>query len=192
MQNYIDLLRHVRENGVFKGDRTGTGCYSSFAHMLKWDLRDGFPLVTTKKCHLKSVIHELLWFLKGETNIQYLKDNGVTIWDEWALSKDKTTLRNKSSEQLVADYAEKMGISKNDAIRALNAAANESTNSNTRSVSSHTGKDFDLLREAGIEFKHNVVLVKAGVVAAMPELVQSHHEDESNDKSKRDVLEFAY
>ena len=84
MKQYLELMQHVKENGCQKGDRTGTGTLSVFGHQMRFDLSKGFPLVTTKKCHLKSIIHELLWFLKGETNIQYLSDNGVKIWDAWA------------------------------------------------------------------------------------------------------------
>lgn len=84
MKQYLDLMKHVKENGVFKNDRTNTGTYSVFGYQMRFDLNDGFPLVTTKKCHLKSIIYELLWFLKGDTNIKFLKDNNVSIWDEWA------------------------------------------------------------------------------------------------------------
>ena len=84
MKQYLDLMRHVYENGTVKEDRTGTGTKSVFGYQARYNLSEGFPLVTTKKCHLGSIIHELLWFLKGDTNIKYLKDNGVRIWDEWA------------------------------------------------------------------------------------------------------------
>jgi thymidylate synthase len=84
MKQYLDLMRHVMDNGAIKEDRTGTGTRSVFGYQMRFDLQKGFPLVTTKKCHLKSIIHELLWFIAGDTNIQYLKDNGVRIWDDWA------------------------------------------------------------------------------------------------------------
>ena len=84
MQQYLDLLRHVKDNGTVRPDRTGTGTKSVFGWQMRFDLANGFPLLTTKKLHTRSIIHELLWFIKGDTNIAYLQKNGVSIWDEWA------------------------------------------------------------------------------------------------------------
>lgn len=110
MKNYLDLCRKTLETGIYRGDRTGKGTYSILAPQLRFDLREGFPLVTSKKMHLRSIIHELLWFLRGSTNNEELKAVGVSIWNEWAVTEDVCGLRPLTREERVNDYHELTGI----------------------------------------------------------------------------------
>ena len=122
MKEYLDLLRDVRENARYKLDRTKVGCYSVFGRQIRFDLSKGFPLCTTKKLHLRSIIHELLWFLKGDTNIAYLTENGVRIWDEWAQPQDETIEMFYSDHERARLYGELLGVSTEEAIDKLNKA----------------------------------------------------------------------
>lgn len=123
MQNFIDLLRDVRDNGRTRGDRTGTGTISVFDRHLRWNLNSGYPLVTTKKCHMRSIIHELLWFISGDTNIKYLNDNGVTIWDEWAAKEDVTVFaRRVEIKDVKRHLMEVLGMSLHPAEQAMQMA----------------------------------------------------------------------
>jgi thymidylate synthase len=138
MQQYLDLIRHIQTNGIQKTDRTGTGTKSVFGYQMRFDLSKGFPMVTTKKLHLKSIIHELLWFLKGDTNIQYLQENGVRIWNEWADEKGNLgpvyghQWRNWNDEEIdqIKDILETLKSSP-DSRRMLVSAWNPSVMPNT-------------------------------------------------------------
>ncbi|MBQ0909344.1 thymidylate synthase [Flavobacterium sp. F-328] len=139
MKQYTDLVRHVLENGCQKGDRTGTGTKSVFGYQMRFDLNEGFPMVTTKKLHLKSIIHELLWFLKGDTNIKYLQDHGVKIWDAWADSNGNLgpvyghQWRNWNSEEIdqIADLIQELKTNPNSR-RMLVSAWNPSVLPDTK------------------------------------------------------------
>ena len=122
MKEYLDLLADVHEQGRYKHDRTKVGCYSVFGRQIRFDLSKGFPMVTTKKLHLRSIIHELLWFLKGDTNIAYLTENGVRIWDEWAQPQDETIEMFYSDHERARLYGELLGVSTEEAIDKLNKA----------------------------------------------------------------------
>jgi len=115
MKQYLNMVKHVKENGVFVGDRTGTGTQKVFGYQARFDLRKGFPLLTTKKVHLRSIIHELLWFLNGDTNNQYLLDNNVHIWDDWALVDDCKYEVEMTKAERCQLFAEKQGISSHEA-----------------------------------------------------------------------------
>ena len=138
MQQYLDLISHIQTNGIQKTDRTGTGTKSVFGYQMRFDLSKGFPMVTTKKLHLKSIIHELLWFLKGDTNIQYLQENGVRIWNEWADEKGNLgpvyghQWRNWNNEEIdqIKDILETLKSSP-DSRRMLVSAWNPSVMPNT-------------------------------------------------------------
>ncbi|MCD4695064.1 MAG: thymidylate synthase [Bacteroidales bacterium] len=153
MQQYLDLLQHVLDHGVKKADRTGTGTYSVFGYQMRFDLQKGFPVLTTKKLHLRSIIHELLWFLAGDTNIKYLKENKVTIWDEWANEKGDlgpvygAQWRNWNNEG-IDQISEVIQLIKNnpDSRRMLVAAWNPS-----------------VLPEPGLSFSENVAKGRAAL-----------------------------
>ena len=112
MKQYLDLMQKVLNEGQKKSDRTGTGTLSIFGHQMEFDLSNGFPLVTTKKVHLKSIVHELIWFLQGSTNISYLKENGVSIWDEWADEKGDESENVKGQSQRLQFYPKKVPFGK--------------------------------------------------------------------------------
>lgn len=139
MKQYHDLMRHVLENGIQKGDRTGTGTKSVFGYQMRFDLSQGFPMITTKKLHLKSIVHELLWFLKGDTNISYLQENGVRIWNEWADKNGNLgpvyghQWRNWNSEEIdqIADIVQTLKTNPNSR-RMLVSAWNPSVLPNTK------------------------------------------------------------
>jgi thymidylate synthase len=157
MKQYLDLLSHVLEHGTEKSDRTGTGTRSVFGWQMRYDLSAGFPMVTTKKLHLRSIVHEIIWFLRGDTNIAYLKENGVSIWDEWASTEDVVESVRLDNHERAKLLATKLGISASDAVALLNRR-----DADARLNDGDTLNGEEYLTDEGIPTHRDKVITPAG------------------------------